>query len=116
MATVSDMSRRSAVIAALFAGIVVLAAVSPVRAHEAPAFVTPQPAAAPEAPPPLPATSSLPAAGADAPGAEWLLLLAAVAALSSLSRRPRAAAVALALLLGIFAFERGEHSVHHLGQ
>ena len=48
----------------------------------------------------------------------WLALLAAVVILAAAaSRRPRSAgALAFALLLGIFAFERGEHSVHHLGQ
>jgi hypothetical protein len=115
MATVSAMSRHSLVIATLLAGVVVLAAVTPVWAHKAPAIVMAQPAASPDAPPAPSVTPLSGSTNGSAQGATWLLLLAAVASLSGLARCPRSASLALALLLGVFAFERGEHSVHHLG-
>ena len=45
----------------------------------------------------------------------WLAMLAAAAAVIAAWRRPRRAlALAIALILGLFAFENGVHSVHHL--
>jgi len=49
------------------------------------------------------------------PGVPWPALLGAAAALIISWRRPRRAlALAVVLILGLFAFENGVHSVHHL--
>ena len=53
-------------------------------------------------------------AAPEAPGLPWPLLLAALAALALGWRQPRrACAFALVLLLAVFAYEGGLHSVHH---
>jgi hypothetical protein len=53
-------------------------------------------------------------AAPEAPGLPWPLLLAALAAMALGWRRPRwAVAFALILLLAVFAYEGGLHSVHH---
>ena len=53
-------------------------------------------------------------AAQDAPGISWWALAAIAGALALGWRAPRRAAVAaLALLLAVFAFEDGLHSVHH---
>jgi len=107
----------------LSAAMVLMAA--PAWAHKSPSIVLPAPIVAPAAPVAAPAEPSSSSAepiskvvaSPAAPSFGWLALLAALAVLSAVTRRPRSAgAVAFALLLGIFAFERGEHSVHHLGQ
>jgi hypothetical protein len=117
------MSGRRLVFAAAFtlsAAMVLTAA--PAWAHKGPSIVLPAPIVAPVTSPAKP-ISSPPApisnvvASPAAPSFGWLALLVAVAVFAAASRRPRSAgAVAFALLLGIFAFERGEHSVHHMGQ
>jgi hypothetical protein len=119
------MSRRRVVLVAVFmlSAAMVLAA-APAWAHEGTSIVLPAPIVAPAAPvasPAEPIDSAPPisngVASSAAPSFGWLALLAAVAVLAAAARRPRfAGAFAFALLLGIFAFERGEHSVHHLGQ
>jgi hypothetical protein len=54
------------------------------------------------------------AAAPDMPGAPWSALAIVAAAVGLGSWRPRrAAAFALVLLLAVFAFEDGLHSVHH---
>lgn len=54
------------------------------------------------------------AAVSEAPGIPWPALAVAVAALTLGWKRPRrAAGLALVLLLAVFAFEDGLHSVHH---
>ena len=54
------------------------------------------------------------AAAPDMPGLPWSALAIVAAALALGWRRPRgAAALALVLLLAVFAFEDGLHSVHH---
>ncbi len=120
------MSGRRVVFAAAFmlSAAVVLTA-EPAWAHKSPSIVLPAPVVAPVAPvaspadpisaPPAPISNVVRSPAA--PSFGWLALLAAVVILSAVSRRPRSAgAITFALLLGIFAFERGEHSVHHLGQ
>lgn len=89
----------------------------PAEAHR-PAFipvvdVVPEPVAAPD-PTPTPANLAWTAAPTPA-GIPWSLL-AALAGLTAVgARRPRRnLALALVLLLAVFAFENGVHSVHHL--
>ncbi len=117
--------RRVVLAAAFILSAAMVLTAAPAWAHKSPSIVLPVPVVAPVAPVASPADliSSLPAPISNvvrspaAPSFGWLALLAAVVILSAVSRRPRSAgAVAFALLLGIFAFERGEHSVHHLGQ
>src|ERR1700682_2985292 len=116
--------RRVAVVAAFMLSAAMVLTAPPARAHEGPSIVLPAPIVAPAAPVASPAVPINPAspisngvASPAAPGFGWIALLAAVAGLTGASRRPRSAgAFAFALLLGVFAFERGEHSVHHLGQ
>ena len=68
-------------------------------------------AESPAAPPSTMAWSSAPTP----PGVPWPALLGAAAALTISWRRPRRAlALAVVLILGLFAFENGVHSVHHL--
>lgn len=55
-------------------------------------------------------------AAPETPGLPWTALLAALIAVALGWRRPRRALVlAVVLLLAVFAFEDGVHSVHHLG-
>ncbi len=117
------MFGRCVVLAAAFilSAAMVLTA-PPAWAHKGQSIGLPAPVVVPVAPPadpisPPPAPVSNVVASPVAPSFGWLALLAAVAVLVVVTRRSRSAsAVAVALLLGIFAFERGEHSVHHLGQ
>jgi hypothetical protein len=117
------MSARRVVLAAAFILSAAMAlTAAPAWAHESPSIVLPAPVVAPVAPladpissPPAPISNVV--ASPAAPSFGWLALLAAVAVLSAVTRRSRSSSVvAFALLLAIFAFERGEHSVHHLGQ
>ena len=120
------LGRRVALVAAFMLSAAMVLTATPVRAHEGPSIDLPAPVVATVAPVASPAQPiSSPAAPISndvaspvAPRVDWLALLAAVVILgAAASRRPRSAgALAFALLLGIFAFERGEHSVHHLGQ
>jgi len=120
------LGRRVALVAAFMLSAAMVLTATPVRAHEGPSIDLPAPVVATGAPVASPAQPiSSPAAPISndvaspvAPRVGWLALLAAVVILgAAASRRPRSAgALAFALLLGIFAFERGEHSVHHLGQ
>jgi len=119
------LGRRVALVAAFTLSAAMALTATPVRAHEGPSIDLPAPVVATAAPVASPAQPiSLPAAPISndvaspvAPRVGWLALLAAVAILGAASRRPRSAGtLAFALLLAIFAFERGEHSVHHLGQ
>ena len=119
------LGRRVALVAAFMLSAAMVLTATPVRAHEGPSIDLPAPVVATVAPVVSPAQPiSSPAAPISndvaspvAPRVGWLVLLAAVVILGAVSRRPRSAgALAFALLLGIFAFERGEHSVHHLGQ
>ena len=120
------LGRRVALVAAFMLSAAMVLTATPVRAHEGPSIDLPAPVVATGAPVASPAQPiSSPAAPISndvaspvAPRVDWLALLAAVVILgAAASRRPRSAgALAFALLLGIFAFERGEHSVHHLGQ
>ena len=75
--------------------------------------VVPEPAAAPDRPPAL-----LDLAWTAAPtpaGVPWYLVVALSSLAALGARRPgRNLALALVLLLAIFAFESGLHSVHHL--
>ena len=117
--------RRAVLVTALMLSAAMVLAAAPVQAHEGLSIVLPEPVGAPAAPVASPAQPvgspaapiSNDVASPVAPRVGWLALLAAVAILGAASRRPRSAGpLAFALLLGIFAFERGEHSVHHLGQ
>jgi len=119
------LGRRVALVAAFLLSAAMALTAAPVQAHEGLSIVLPAPVVAPAGPVVSPAQPvSSPAAPISndvastvATRVGWLALLVAVAILGAASRRPRsAAALVFALLLGIFAFERGEHSVHHLGQ
>src|SRR6266849_2206295 len=117
--------RRVVLAAAFMLSAAMVLTAAPAWAHKGPSIVPPAPIVAPAAPvaspanpislPPVPISNVV--ASPTAPSFGWLALLTAVAVLSAVTRRPRSAgAITFALLLGIFAFERGEHSVHHLGQ
>ena len=118
------LGRRVVLVTAFMLSAAMVLAAAPVQAHEGLSIVLPAPVVAPAAPvvspaPPVsaPAVPTSESSALPASSFGWLALLAAVAILAAASRRPRSAgAFAFALLLGIFAFERGEHSVHHLGQ
>ena len=72
-------------------------------AAEAPGPVTQAPMVAAETPAPA------------SPAVPWPAMLAAAAALIVAWRRPRRSlALAIVLILALFAFENGVHSVHHL--
>jgi hypothetical protein len=108
--------RRVVLVTAFMLSAAMVLAAAPVQAHEGLSIVLPAPVVAPAAPVVSPAQPVSAPAAPISPSFGWLALLAAVAVLAA-ARRPRsAAALVFALLLGIFAFERGEHSVHHLGQ
>jgi hypothetical protein len=108
--------RRAVLVTAFMLSAAMVLAAAPVQAHEGLPIVLPTPVVAPAAPVVSPAQPVSAPAVPISPSFGWLPLLAAVAVLAA-ARRPRsAAALVFALLLGIFAFERGEHSVHHLGQ
>jgi hypothetical protein len=104
----SPMSRRFALITAL----VLAACVSwcgPAWAH--PAFEAVAQTPAPAVTVPTATWSSAPSL----PAVPWPAVLAAAAALIVAWRRPRRAlALAIVLILAVFAFENGVHSVHHL--
>lgn len=70
----------------------------------------------PSAPTPIPAPSTMAWSSAPTPPAiPWWVMLAAAAGVIVAWRRPRRAlALAIVLILGLFAFENGIHSVHHL--
>jgi hypothetical protein len=109
--------RRADLVAAFMLSAAMVFAAVPAQAHEGPSIVLPAPIVAPAAPVASPAQPISASAVPISPSFGWLALLAAVAVLAAAAKRSRSAgAFALALLLGIFAFERGEHSVHHLGQ
>jgi len=102
------MSPRVALIAAL-----VLAACvpwcAPAWAHTAFEVASPAPVLVATAP--VATWTSAPAL----PSVPWPAVLAAAAALIVAWRRPRRAlALAIVLILALFAFENGVHSVHHL--
>jgi hypothetical protein len=110
------MPRRVTILAFVLIASVLLGVGAPAWAHPGAPLLEDPPAPSeasvvvqPSAVSPTPA----PPAAANAPGAPWLALLAALAALS-VARRPRRALVlALVVLLAVFAFEGGVHSVHH---
>jgi hypothetical protein len=82
---------------------------APAWAHPAPEVAADLPAAT--APLSTMAWSSAP----ESPAVPWPVMLGAAAALAIAWRRPRRAlALAIVLILGLFAFENGVHSVHHL--
>ena len=85
-------------------------------AWSAPAWAHSAFKAAAEAPvPTAPAPMAAWTAAAAAPSVPWPAILAAAAALIVAWRRPRRAlALAIVLILALFAFENGVHSVHHL--
>jgi len=105
------MPRVHRVSLALLLTLAILAVAGPAAAHiVSPAVVLPTA----EAPAIIPVLSAAPAP----PALPWYLFAALAAALAlvagALWRRPRGAlAVALTLLLCVFAFEHALHSVHH---
>jgi hypothetical protein len=85
---------------------------APAWAHPAIETTYDQPAAAPAA---APVTAVWSAAHAPR-SVPWAAALAAAAAMILGWRRPRRAlALGIVLILAVFAFENGVHSVHHLG-
>jgi hypothetical protein len=68
-----------------------------------------------ELPVPTTSPSLLWSAAPAPPSVSWPIVLAVVAVSIATWRRPRRAlALAIVLVLGLFAFENGVHSVHHL--
>ena len=109
MVTLSAMivGRRPFVAVLVLAILALLGAGEPVWAHTG---LPAQIAAEPDAALPGLALSAEP----EAPGLSWPLVLAALVSLALGWRRPRRAfAFALILLLALFAYEGGLHSVHH---
>jgi hypothetical protein len=108
----SPMSRRFTLITAL----VLIACAS----WCGPAWAHPAIEAAAQAPAPALAEAVPTAAWSSAPtppAVPWPAILAAAAALIVAWRRPRRAlALAIVLILALFAFENGVHSVHHLNE
>jgi hypothetical protein len=101
------MTRHAPMRQALGALVASLATVAPAAAHVTTAPAVAVPAAAP------PSAALEAAASGFLPA--WVGLVLLVAALALGRRRPRSSvAVALCLVLGVFAFEAGVHSVHHL--
>lgn len=100
------MRRAPGLIVIILVGIVMAAA--PVDAHvlpRAPAVV------------PSPALTETLMAAAPAPAMPWAVLGAVVTVALLAAWRPRrVVALALVLVVGIFAFETGLHSTHHLGR
>jgi hypothetical protein len=96
----------------LISALVIAACVAwsaPAWAHSA--FKAAAEAPAPSTPAPVAAWT----AAAASPAVPWPAILAAAAALIVAWRRPRRAlALAIVLILAVFAFETGVHSVHHL--
>jgi hypothetical protein len=89
----------------------------PAAAHRPPFIplvdVVPEPVAAPD-PTPTPANLAWTAASTPA-GIPWPLMAVLAGLTAAGARRPRRKlALALVLLLAVFAFENGVHSVHHL--
>lgn len=117
MDTLPAMSRPRpfALLGVVLAAVVVLLTTAPVAAHPFAPAVPPVATAAPPAleATPAPAAVDVPDAPTVSPwlaGGALLVLATAVAA----RRRPRTVLiVALALVLGVFAFENALHSVHH---
>jgi len=112
------MFRRPAILALLLAAIALLGLQPPAGAHPGASV----PLDAPTAGPAIGAAVSdvelaagrVLAAAPEAPGVPWLTMLGALGALAIAIRWPRRAlALALVLVLAIFAFEDGLHSVHH---
>jgi hypothetical protein len=105
------MIRRAPVLIMLGALMASLATTAPAAAHMTTAPLASVSATAP----PAPASAALAGtASGFSPAWVGLILLAVARALGT--RRPRrAVAFLLCLVLGIFAFEAGMHSVHHLG-
>src|SRR5438094_9609067 len=101
------MTRHAPMRLALGALVASLATVAPAAAHVTTAPAVAVPAAAP------PSAALEAAASGFLPA--WVGLVLLVGALALGRRRPRSSvAVALCLVLGIFAFEAAVHSVHHL--
>jgi len=101
----------------LISALVVAACVAwsaPAWAHSA--FKAAAEAPAPTAPvPSTPAPMAASSAAATSPAVPWPAMLVAAAALIVAWRRPRRPlALAIVLILALFAFENGVHSVHHL--
>jgi len=100
----------------LISAIVLAACVAwsaPAWAHSAVKAAAESPAAS--VPAPMAAAMAASTAAAAAPSVPWPAILAAAAALIVAWRRPRRAlALAIVLILALFAFENGVHSVHHL--
>jgi hypothetical protein len=68
-----------------------------------------------ELPVPTASSSWLWSAASTQPAVPWPIVLAVAAVSIAAWRRPRRAlALAIVLILGLFAFENGVHSVHHL--
>ena len=104
------MSRRLSMISLLVLAVCAFSC-APALAH--PALDT---AVGSSAPTPIAAPSTMAWSSAPTPPViPWPAMLAAAAAVIVAWRRPRRAlALAIVMILGLFAFENGVHSVHHL--
>jgi hypothetical protein len=102
-----------ATIVAAAVGLALLALGAPAWAHtaaSAPDVAADLALIAPEPPPPVLT------AAPEVPGLPWPALLGVLAVVGMAWRRPRRAlALAIVLILAVFAFEGGLHSVHHAG-
>jgi hypothetical protein len=105
--TVCDMIARRSALALLATATLAawLGAATPAGAHSG----VPGPVVAEPAPADLALSASR-----EPPGVPWALLVGVIAAAGVARRHPRrAVGVALVLVLAVFAFEDGLHSVHH---
>jgi hypothetical protein len=105
------MIRRAPVLITFGALVASLAAAASAAAHMATAPVVAVSATAP----PAPASAALPGTASGFYPAWVGMILLVVAQALGMRRTRRSIAFLLCLVLGMFAFEAGMHSVHHLG-
>jgi hypothetical protein len=108
------MSRRLTIVALLVLAVCAVRC-APASAHPGLETTVGPSASTPIVAPPIAPSTMARAAAPTPPVVPWAAMLAAAAALIVAWRRPRRAlALAIVLILGLFAFENGVHSVHHL--
>src|SRR5690348_11982408 len=113
-ARMAAMSRRLTIVALLVLAVCAFRC-APALAHPALETTVGPSAPTPIVVPPMAPSTMAWSAAPTPPVVPWAAMLAAAAALIVAWRRPRRAlALAIVLILGLFAFENGVHSVHHL--